>query len=188
MFAAVYPPAEVVADLRGQLEAVKAARGVSDDVRWNDPELWHLTLAFMPAVADDRLGSLRRQLDECAQRHPHPPVLQIKGAGAFHRSSLWWALRDSDPSAARWLDQLARDVRRTCRAAGAVPDDSAPWRPHLTIGRVRRDAPNGTAREWLAALADVESTQWVAGGFALVASVTGPIVSHTVVEAWEFAG
>ena len=47
VFVAVDPPAEVVDDLDGFLEA---RRDAGDGLRWTPPSQWHLTLAFMAAA------------------------------------------------------------------------------------------------------------------------------------------
>ena len=185
MFVALYPPPEVVAKLSVDLERVKREDAGSEAVRWTLPEQWHLTLAFLPKVDEDRLTRLGQGLGEVANSCGTPPRLAVAGVGRFGASTLWWALAP-DPARDRWLAQLARHVRRVCRSSGVATDDSR-WRPHITIGRVRRDAPAGTARHWVDALAGCRSEEWTPAAVALVTSVTGPVLTHTTTGTWPLA-
>ena len=49
LFAALTPPDDAVEDLATFLEP---RHQVGDDVRWTDPDQWHVTLAFMAEVPD----------------------------------------------------------------------------------------------------------------------------------------
>lgn len=186
MFVALYPPQPVVAELVASLSAVKHELGGSEAVRWSQPSQWHLTMAFMAKVPEDRVPALSAALSEAARENVAAPTLQVAGAGQFGATTLWWSLR-LDEVAERWLVQLARRLRRGCRQVGAAPDDSR-LRPHVTLGRVRRDAPPGTARRWSAALGSVTSRAWVPRELVLVTSVTGPVVDHTVTGRWPLTG
>lgn len=183
MFVALYPPGEVVAELSGCLAQMKRQDPHAEAaVRWSPPEQWHLTLAFMPSVDEVKLARLSEALAEVATSAARAPEMSVAGAGRFGVTALWWAL-SLDDAAAQWLAQLARHVRRATRAVGVVTDDSR-WRPHITIGRVRRDAPAGTARHWVRTLDEVTSAVWVPADLVLVTSVTGPVVSHTATNRW----
>lgn len=183
MFVALYPPEQVVAELSTRLAVIKGQVGGIDAVRWSAPHQWHLTLAFLPRVDEARLVSLRGVLADVAMSRGHAPGVSIAGAGHFGRSTVWWALRH-DADAAHWLVQLARHVRQGVRSAGVATDDSR-WRPHVTIGRVRRDAPPGTAQRWVHNLAAVTSSEWHPEQLVLVTSVTGPVVTHSATDKWS---
>lgn len=186
MFVALYPPEPLVAELSEALTQIKRDTTGADAIRWAEPSQWHLTLAFLPKVADERLPGLAAALSAVGRERGSGPALSVAGCGQFGASTLWWALR-SDEVAERWLSQLSREVRRVCRAAGATTDDSR-WQPHITVGRVRRGAPAGTARRWADVLSQVTSQTWSPHELVLVTSVTGPVVSHTVTGRWLLAG
>lgn len=186
MFVALYPPQSVVDELASVLAEVKQVTPAAEAIRWSRPSQWHLTLAFLPKVPDEYLSRIGAALALLAETWEAGPPLAVSGAGKFGTATLWWALRP-DPVAERWLSQLGRAVRRGCRGAGAETEDSR-WRPHITIGRVRRDAPAGVTRAWTQALKDVGSAEWSPQELVLVTSVTGPTVEHTVTGRWALSG
>ena len=89
LFAAIVPPDEVLEDL----EEFLAPRREAAEFRWTVPEQWHLTLAFMPAVADRRLDDLVERLTRAGRRRT-PFGLRVAGGGAFPnpgRARVLWA-------------------------------------------------------------------------------------------------
>jgi len=101
------------------------------DWRWADPEGWHITLAFLgarwPEVVPGIIEDLSREL---AGREGLS--VAAGGIGAFPGRSrarvLWYGIQDAD----RRLAELAHAVR-----AITATDDSAPFRPHVTLARAR---------------------------------------------------
>lgn len=67
LFVAVWPPPGAVDELGRALVDVRAA---VPQLRWTIPEQWHVTLAFLGEVADDRRPELERRLARVAARHP----------------------------------------------------------------------------------------------------------------------
>ena len=182
MFVTLYPPDPVVAQLASSLSALQRGDLDAAGIRWSAPSQWHLTLAFMAKVPEERLPQLSAALAIVAAERGDAPPLAVSGAGRFGESTLWWALR-RDAAAERWLGQLARAVRRACRAAGAAPEDGR-WRPHITVGRAGKGAPTGLVRDWVHALGGVTSPPWTPQELVLVTSVTGPAVQHTPTGRW----
>jgi 2'-5' RNA ligase len=136
--------------LRETLEdAVAAWRSDSSapNLRWTDPEGWHVTLAFLGATNPTAVSGIHERLAELAGR-VDPFVVATGAAGAFPRSgaaqSVWLGI--SDPNGR--LAGLAEWVQ----AAVLPPDRRRRLRPHLTLGRsrARRGEPLGN---WLAVLA-----------------------------------
>ncbi|RKT56944.1 2'-5' RNA ligase [Saccharothrix australiensis] len=117
----------MVAELAGALRPLRAAR---PDLRWSDPERWHVTLRFHgdhaePAGLLDGLRGLPA------------PTVRLAGSGAFP-GVLWVGVEGP--------------LRPLAEAAGADPD----WRPHLTVARSRHRRPRWprvefTGREWTVA-------------------------------------
>ena len=136
-------------DLRSSLvEAVAAWRALPDapDLRWSDPDGWHVTLAFLGAVSAMRVPSLAEALRTAVR--PFPPfTVPTGGVGAFPRlraaTTAWYGVGDPNGD----LAALAEAVGEAVLPVGGT----SRFRPHLTLGRsrVRRGEPLGP---WLATL------------------------------------
>lgn len=109
----------------------------------------HLTLAFLGDVPPEGLDEITHRLVERAAARP-PFVVAYRGVGAFpdvRRPRVVWLGLGEGATA---MADLAGDVREAARETG-IRIDPKPFRPHLTVGRVRERA---TADE-RARLADV---------------------------------
>ncbi len=165
LFVAIVPPEEVLEDLA---EHLGPRREAGPDLRWTDPQQWHLTLAFMAQVAERRLDDLGERLGRVARRHT-PLVLRVAGAGCFPhvaRARILFAGVE-DPGAG--LPDLARGVRGVAAKAGADPDGGR-FRAHLTLARLPRPAD---ATRWVRVLEGYAGPQWVADELTLVESHLG---------------
>ena len=121
-------------EAQAQFKRDRAARAV----RWVAPDNIHITLKFLGDVDADRMPALRRALaDACVGSAPF--TLTIGGAGAFpnprHPNVVWIGARGQIEVAAR----LAQKIDDACAALG-FPREERPFSPHLTLGRVKRDA------------------------------------------------
>jgi 2'-5' RNA ligase len=165
LFAAFVPSEEVVEDLTGFLEPRREAGG---DLRWVDPDQWHLTLAFMPDVPDRALDRLTEALAQSAARHT-PARLSVEGGGAFpnpYAARVLFAGIASDQDA---LTSLAASVRGAANRAGAAPE-GGPFHAHLTVARWRRPAE---ATKWIRVLDGYAGPAWTAPEIVLVQSHLG---------------
>jgi 2'-5' RNA ligase len=142
-FVAVPAPA----DLRAALEKLVAAwRREPDvpDLRWTDPDGWHVTLAFLGQTDADAVPDLTSRLAAAASVLA-PFRAATSELGAFPRpgaaQSVWLGIEDREGR----LGDLAAAVQ----AAVLDPEARRPLRAHLTLGRSRdrRGEPLGT---WLA--------------------------------------
>lgn len=109
------------------------------DIRWQRLEQSHLTLRFLGEVADRDLPGCRLAVNEAARRS-RPFTLTTGRYGAFpgpRRPSVLWLGVTGD------LDELNRLQARVARGLDrlAQADDSDTFKPHLTLGRVRRLEP-----------------------------------------------
>ena len=121
-------------ELRAALGALKAAASAeADELRWIDPQEWHLTLAFMGPVAEAELPRLIEALTDVAANHA-PFAIPTGGLGAFPSRRevriLWYGLADRS----RRLAELAIAVRIAVDC-----ETASPFRAHLTLARVRGD-------------------------------------------------
>jgi RNA 2',3'-cyclic 3'-phosphodiesterase len=121
-------------ELRVALGALKgAASAEADDLRWIDPQEWHLTLAFMGDMPPTEVPHTLEMLAEVASNHA-PFTIPTGGLGAFPSRRevriLWYGLADRS----RRLAELAIAVRIACGC-----DTASPFRAHLTLARAHGD-------------------------------------------------
>ena len=107
-------------------------------VRWVAPENIHLTVKFLGDVDATAMPTLQRAVAEaCVGITPF--TLRLNGAGAFpntRRPNVVWVGLGGQVERAALLAQRVDDA---CAALG-MPRDDRPFSPHLTLGRVKRDA------------------------------------------------
>ena len=104
-------------------------------VGWVRPGGIHLTLKFLGNVAAEVIERIKPVLAETASR-AKPFRLQAAGCGAFPTIKaprvIWVGLRgESEP-----LIRLQKEIETAMVPFGFEPENR-PFRPHLTIGRVR---------------------------------------------------
>jgi 2'-5' RNA ligase len=121
-------------DLQARFKRERNARGV----RWVAPENIHLTLKFLGDVDAAMVPALQRAVaDACVGIAPF--TLRIAGAGAFpstHRPNVVWVGLSGEVERAALL---AKKIDDACAALGFAREER-PFSPHLTLGRVKRDA------------------------------------------------
>jgi 2'-5' RNA ligase len=110
-------------------------------VTWVRPEGIHMTLKFLGETDDDRATELGSALQRAAQGARSLPLV-LQGFGAFpdtNRPRVLWVGIDPEPA----LELLQNAIEREFAPLG-FPTEVRPFRPHVTIGRARRDAkPSG---------------------------------------------
>lgn len=168
LFVAVVPPPSALTALA---EVVAVVRDAYPQATWVPPERMHVTLAFLGEVADPA-----RVVKGLPALGEHPAFeLRVRGGGAFPRAArpnVLWAGLDGDLEA---LARLARHSRRVAREAG-IEVERAPYRPHLTVARVRRRDFDG--RSAVAALDAVSGEPWTVTEAVLLRSHLGPHPSY----------
>ena len=106
-------------------------------VRWVAPDNIHLTLQFLGEVPLATLTALKIALQSVAGSQ-EPFVFNIRGIGAFpnirHPRVIWAGLQA--PANLMTLQTL---TSRTIQQTGIQVEDRT-FSPHLTLGRVKRDA------------------------------------------------
>ena len=166
LFVALRPPAEVLAHADAALAPVRMAH---PDLRWVPPERWHLTLAFYGEVPDGKVEGPHGVVAMVERRlRGHPPcTLSFAGAGQFARRALWLG--------------VAGEVDTLRATARAVTFERRPYRPHLTVARLRGGVDAGGAVESLTTYA---GPAWTAGTVHLVRSRVGPSPRYDDVATW----
>lgn len=169
LFVAVRLPAVALAHAAA---AVAAVRDAHPGPRWVPPERWHLTLAFYGSVDDGAVPALTRRLAK-ALRPVTDLELALDGAGFFRRRAIWLGLVGDVP-------QLMEAARRV-----EPPDpEKRPFRPHLTVARLRPETDPAPA---VAALSAYAGPAWRAGAVHLVRSHLGPKPWYDDVATWPLA-
>lgn len=173
LFIALPLPADVTAALEAAQNQLKRNRW---PVKWVAPASIHLTLQFLGEQDEALVPELLAAL---AGVQPEPaalPQLQLARLGAFpnlQRPQTIWLGVGGD------LETLAGLQRAVVRATGSLgfPADSRAFRPHLTLGRVRRDADRNAVQELSRALTNAAAPpalNWRSGPPVLYQSVIGP--------------
>jgi 2'-5' RNA ligase len=167
-FIAVFPPADVQVALDAAIAPVRA-RG--DGVAWVAAPNLHVTLRFLGELDPRRVEAARRAL-AAAVEGVAPFACATGTVGAFPGPArpriLWIGAREGGAE----LVALAARVEKALGHEGFPPADK-PFTPHLTVGRVRADAPRTDAAARFLALAPPPQRFDVAG-VTLVASTLGP--------------
>ncbi len=123
------PIQEEISRVTGEL------RSYFPGVRWSNPENIHLTLRFLGEIDPAQLDLLKKAVDEAASQ-VSGIRLNVENIGFFGSKSnprvIWLGLNDSSE-----LSALAGKVEKAVEEAGFGKADK-PFRPHLTLARVRR--------------------------------------------------
>ena len=108
-------------------------------VRWVRPEGIHITLKFLGSVPGEQVPELAQRLTS-ALAAQEPFELTIRGLGVFPSQQsprvIWLGLEGN----LRALGQAQERVEEATEPLG-YPREKRPYRPHLTLGRIREDAP-----------------------------------------------
>ncbi|MHC1728521.1 MAG: RNA 2',3'-cyclic phosphodiesterase [Syntrophobacteraceae bacterium] len=122
--------------VRGQIASlVQELRKSGAPVGWVRVESIHLTLKFLGNVAPEMIEEMKPVLAEIASQ-TEPIHINPAGCGAFPTIKtprvIWVGLKgDGGP-----LAKLQREVESAMVPFGFKPEDR-PFRPHLTVGRVK---------------------------------------------------
>lgn len=104
-------------------------------VTWVRGDALHLTLKFLGAPTSRGLDELQRTVADVAARG-RPLTLHFAGVGAFpnlRRPRSVWAGLSHDGK----LELLQHDIESACAMLG-YDVEGRPFRPHVTLGRIKR--------------------------------------------------
>lgn len=154
---------------------------IDRSINWSRPDTWHLTLKFLGETDEARVPAIA---DALAGVDFAPFPLRAGGAGAFpdgrRPKVLWLGLAEGADQARA----LAGQVEDALDAVG-VPREQKRFRPHLTLGRVRKPGPG----DWQPLLDAAAASRWppfVVDRFTLWRSVLSPSgATHTPIAAFS---
>lgn len=114
------------------------------DVRWTREDALHLTVRFIGDAPVGQVEALAKALTAQA-REVEPVDLRVEGLGCFPpagRVRVIWAGAEEETGD---LARLAENVDRALAELG-YPSDGKPFRPHITLGRLKEDRSGGAVR------------------------------------------
>lgn len=189
LFVALEPSPAGIAELDTAVAPLRVRR---PELRWVGTDRWHVTLAFLGEVAEDKLDDLGVRLERAAARHG-VQTLRIGRGGAFpsagkarvlisHVESVAPEPAPRSQSGLAGLAALAASVSAAARRAGAPPpDEGRRYRPHLTLARSRQPTDLGELAE---ALSGFTGQPWTASQVHLIRSHTGPAPHYDTLGSW----
>lgn len=135
---------ELSREVREHLAGIAAKFGPSiRSARWARPDATHLTLKFLGDTRPEQVGDIVRALEPAAGGFAQF-TLSTGGPGAFPSPKkarvLWLGVNDPSGSCVR----LASDIDAAAGALGYEPE-KRPFKPHLTLARLREPATLGAS-------------------------------------------
>jgi RNA 2',3'-cyclic 3'-phosphodiesterase len=131
-FIAIELPAEIKSALAAAQDELRQARA---QVSWTKPDNLHLTLKFLGEIEAAQINSIAQACAETARQYG-ALSLHLDQLGCFPNSRqprVVWAGLAGDLSA---LAELQKHLEDQIAALG-LAHDIKPFRPHLTLGRVK---------------------------------------------------
>jgi len=184
LFVAAYPPPPAVRDLADFVAGLRVGKAMAAGVntRLTRPETYHVTLAFLGDVPDERLADVEDAVGRAVSRATGVPELAMAGGGRFGRGTftIMWVGLTGDLDPARLLH---RAVRRELKRA-RLPYDDRPWKPHLTIARPGDRIPRADTDADRAALQTYEGPAWPMREIVLMRSHLGPDPTYERLTNW----
>jgi len=117
------------------------------DVKWVNPSGIHLTLKFLGQVSLDLIEEIKKALDQLAKEHKSFQ-LSISQLGAFPKVEyprvIWVGIDQGKEKAI----ELAQGLEQRLINLGFLPE-KRPFKPHLTLGRVRSNRNRQQLKELL---------------------------------------
>jgi 2'-5' RNA ligase len=125
--------------LLDQLEETTARlRAEAPELAWVPRERRHLTLKFLGDVDEGAASTLIDAADRASALHA-PLEMTVREVGAFpnfRRARVVWIGVEQEPR----LELLHHDLEQACEQEG-FEVEGRPFRPHITLGRVREPLP-----------------------------------------------
>jgi 2'-5' RNA ligase len=126
-------------DLHDLLDETTASlRAEAPELGWLGREKRHLTLKFLGDVSEEALPRLVSAVDRAAARHARLEM-SVREVGAFpnfRRARVVWMGVEQEPR----LELLHHDLELACEQEG-FEVEGRPFRPHITLARVRVPLP-----------------------------------------------
>lgn len=180
LFVACEVPEDVKQSIGGVIDELRARSGTA--VRWIRPEGVHVTLKFLGEVPVKKLPAIKLAVQEAVVGHS-PFELEFSNIGTFGGREglrIMWVGIAGDVLR---LEALVRAVNAALAVVGFEPE-RRPFRPHLTLGRVRDEIPTRQRAQIEVDVGkmDVPGTGWRTSHVSLMRSnITAQGASYEVI-------
>lgn len=180
LFVACEVPDDVKQSIGGVIETLKSRSGSA--VRWIRPGGVHVTLKFLGEVPVKKLPRIKLAIQEAVVGHA-PFELEFSNIGTFGGREglrIMWVGIAGDVLR---LEALVRAVNAALAVVGFEPE-RRPFRPHLTLGRVRDEIPTRQRAQIEVDVGklDVPLTSWRTSQVSLMRSrITATTVTYEVI-------
>lgn len=168
LFIALPLPEEVKAILQTQQDHLKAQLADHEQhIRWILPEQWHLTLAFLGATNTERLPHIQNAMERTV-KPLEPFTLRSTTLGAFpslRRPSVVWLGVDGNIARLQTLQSRLSEA-----LSGMLGPDDKPFKPHLTLARLKQFGLGKQVTEAFAA-SSVTNHTWSVSELCLYQSI-----------------
>jgi 2'-5' RNA ligase len=174
LFIAIELPADVLSSLAG-IQTVLKKQVPPQTVRWVNVDGIHLTLKFLGDTPAAKRTSLEEALGQAVEGH-FTFSLATGTLGCFpntRQPRVVWVSIQNDVDALKAL----RDAVEEHVAPLGYPTENRPFSPHLTLGRVHRDARRDDVRQFGELIADSTANdvhEWPVSAVSLIRSELKP--------------
>jgi len=179
----VFTGIDLADDVRERLERLLMHLRPAAHLKWSPVYNLHVTLKFIGEYPEEKLPDLEGALRTIGLREPM--MTEVKGLGWFpnphHPRVFWVGVHDGGALAA-----LVKDIDTAIRPLGIAAEER-PFKPHLTLARIKEPAPLQTLQSAIAQLDSVEFGSFTVNGFYLYRSQPGPAGSiYTKLSEYPF--
>ncbi len=140
-----FPLEPSVADQLGRI--ITALKQKEADVKWVPPKNIHLTACFLGDTDESKLVAVNKVIEEIASQH-QKVLTNIDAVGGFPSLEkprvIWAGMTNGSEGLSAATSSLVGKIRRH----GFTLDDK-PFKPHLTLGRVREGGKFAELSEYL---------------------------------------
>ena len=154
---------------------------------WTKPESWHLTLRFLGEIEEEAAA----RFADLIGAGPATPDVALPPGGPVvfppHGKPRVVGVGFRPGPAAEALAAAAESAERAARAIGAAPEER-PFRPHVTLARLREPWGRGAVEAFRDAAAAWPFPEWRVHSVVLYASRLLPSGAvHTALREWPAA-
>jgi 2'-5' RNA ligase len=159
------------------LKMISSFRSVlsGDSIKWTNPDNIHITLAFLGDTEDLLINTITRMLKEKCERSGKFELI-IKGSGVFKSFKdprvIWTGIEPSEE-----LVNL-NGLIKSCLTDIGIKIEDRPFKPHLTLGRIKYLKPETSLQQLIDRYKDTELQKVSVNEVVLYESIllhTGPV-------------
>ncbi|GAA3235883.1 RNA 2',3'-cyclic phosphodiesterase [Dactylosporangium siamense] len=168
LFIAAYLPEEAERHFAAMVGTLAVARPMPEgqSLRLVPAAQWHMTLAFIGDVEDERRDDAVEVLEALPQIVPR---VRIRGGGRFGRGKFTTLVAKVDGDVAPLGDAVRKLLKKR-----KLPFDHRPLQPHVTIARPGDRLPGADLAADLEVLRAYEGPEWPVDDVRLMKSELGP--------------